>query len=231
MKKILSFSLFGNNEIYSSGAIENAKRHKKFFSDWEMRVYHNESVDSKVIDTLNLLGCITIDTFEDTNYFATMWRFYPMSEEGVLYTISRDCDSRIFERDEESVNEWIESGKKFHIIRDHPEGHWWPINAGMWGYKNDGSLNLIDLINYYKKNNYRPHENTIDQHFLKDMVYQTAIKDCYLNDEYFNYEGFGEKIKRDRKMDDFAFIGEPFDKNNNQLTNYRDSIKNRYYNY
>ena len=84
---------------------------------------------------------------------------------------------------------------------------------------------------HYKKNNYRPHENTIDQHFLKDMVYQTAIKDCYLNDEYFNYEGFGEKIKRDRKMDDFAFIGEPFDKNNNQLTNYRDSIKNRYYNY
>ena len=55
------------------------------------------------------------------------------------------------------------------------------------------------------------------------MVYQTAIKDCYLNDEYFNYEGFGEKIKRDRKMDDFAFIGEPFDKNNNQLTNQIDN--------
>jgi len=43
-----------------------------------------------------------------------------------------------------------------------------------------------------------------------------------------NYEGIGTPIKRDRKLDDFAFIGEPFDENDNQLANHRDMIIQRY---
>lgn len=228
MKKVLSFTLFGNNEKYTSGAIENAKRHKTFFKDWEMRVYHNDSVDQQVINELNSLGCVTINTGEDTNYFATMWRFYPMCEEGVSHVISRDCDSRIFERDEAAVNDWLESGKKFHIIRDHPIGHGWVINAGMWGCRNDGDLDIVKLINDYKQNNNRPDERAIDQCFLRDVIHEIARQDCHVSDEYFNYEGIGQKISRARHLDDFAFIGEPFDKDNNQIEDYRGSIKERY---
>ena len=79
------------------------------------------------------------------------------------------------------------------------------------------------------KINYRPEDRSIDQCFLRDVIYPKTNSNVYVNDEYFNYEGIGEKISRDRHLDEFAFIGEPFDENNNQIDNYRESIINRYY--
>jgi hypothetical protein len=40
------------------------------------------------------------------------------------------------------------------------------------------------------------------------MVYPLTKESRLVHDEYFNYEGDCYKIKRDRKIDNFAFIGE-----------------------
>jgi hypothetical protein len=32
-----------------------------------------------------------------------------------------------------AVEEWINSGLNFHVMRDHANGHSWAIMAGMWG--------------------------------------------------------------------------------------------------
>ena len=37
-----------------------------------------------------------------------------------------------FQRERDAVNEWLESNKTFHLMRDHP-WHGSEINAGMWG--------------------------------------------------------------------------------------------------
>ena len=132
MKKILSFSLYGDKPIFNVGCIENAKLHKNFFTDWVMRVYCNNSVPEETLTELKKYDVEIVILDQDTNYFASMWRFHPYSEPGVSHFISRDADSRISKRDECAVNQWIESKKEFHIIRDHPVGHGWVINAGMW---------------------------------------------------------------------------------------------------
>jgi len=71
-------------------------------------------------------------------------------------------------------------------------------------------------------------DRAVDQRFLQEIIYPRAVESLFLHDEYFNYEGIGTPIKRDRKLDDFAFIGEPFDENDNQLSNHRDMIIQRY---
>ena len=48
--------------------------------------------------------------------------------------MSRDLDSRLNDREQAAVQEWLNSKKEFHIMRDHPM-HGWPILGGLWGCK------------------------------------------------------------------------------------------------
>jgi hypothetical protein len=226
--KLISFSLYGNNPKYTIGAIKNSELREKFYPDWEMRVYHNDSVPNYVLDELKDNNVVLVNTGVDENVCNAMWRFAPASEEGVEYFISRDCDSRLFERDVAAVEEWIASGKDFHIIRDHPGGHAWEISAGMWGAKGGFIENIKEKMDQYIQTSSWVTDRAVDQRFLQEIIYPQAVTSLFVHDEYFNYEGIGTPIKRDRKLDDFAFIGEPFDENDNQLENHRDMIIQRY---
>ena len=61
-------------------------------------------------------------------------RFYPIDEPDVDLLFSRDADSRINERDQFVISEFIKSNKMFHIVRDHYE-HKFPILGGIFGVK------------------------------------------------------------------------------------------------
>lgn len=226
--KVISFSLYGDNPKYTIGAIKNSEVREKFYPDWQMRVYHNDSVPNYVLEQLEANNVVLINTKVDQNVCNAMWRFAPASEKGVEYFISRDCDSRLFERDVAAVEEWIASGKDFHIIRDHPGGHAWEISAGMWGAKGGFIENIKEKMDQYIQTSSWVTDRAVDQRFLQEIIYPQALTSLFVNDEYFNYEGIGTPIKRDRKLDDFAFIGEPFDENDNQLANHRDMIIQRY---
>jgi hypothetical protein len=226
--KVISFSLYGDNPKYTIGSIKNAKLKKKFYPEWEMRVYHNDSVPDSILEELEKNKVVLINTKVDQGVCNAMWRFAPASEEGVEYFISRDCDSRLFERDVAAVEEWLSSDKKFHIIRDHPGGHAWEISAGMWGCKGGFIENIQEKMQNYIQTSSWITDRAVDQRFLQEIIYPQAITSLFLHDEYFNYERIGTQIKRDRKLDNFAFIGEPFDENDNQLENHRDMIIQRY---
>lgn len=223
--KLITLTLFGQNPLYTTGAIENAKLCGQVFPDWTLRVYHNDSVPGGVIGELRRLGAETVDTGEPSNAFATLWRFYPMSEPGVTHVISRDCDSRLSLRDRCAVDQWLASGKRFHIIRDHPVGHFWVINAGMWGCRNDHDLDFRALIRDYLAANDDPDFLAVDQCFLRDVIYPRAREDVFVNDEYFDYEKIGVRIARDRRLDDFAFIGEAFGPDNRPIGDRRQVIR------
>ncbi len=44
----------------------------------------------------------------------------PLLDDMVDTFMSRDSDSAIISREEDSVREWLASNKTFHIMRDHP---------------------------------------------------------------------------------------------------------------
>ena len=200
--KVVSFSLFGEDPLYNIGAVKNSELMSTIFPGWEMWVYHDNTVP---IDTLEKLKSNNVRLINSIGigFYRSMWRFYPCGNSEVQYFISRDSDSRISLRDSESVNEWISSGKDFHIIRDHPVGHSWSINGGMWGAKG-GKIDIINLIKNYNSN---PYNKFIDQEFLRDVIYPLTKHSRLVHDEYFKYEDNCLPIKRDRKLDNFAFIG------------------------
>jgi len=225
--KVISFSLYGDNPKYTIGAIKNSELKETFFPGWEMRVYHNDSVPNYVLEQLEANNVVLINTGVEQGVCNAMWRFAPASEKVECF-ISRDCDSRLFERDAVAVQEWLESGKCFHIIRDHPGGHAWEISAGMWGARGCFIEDIQEKMNHYIETSSWVKDRAVDQRFLQEIIYPRAVESLFLHDEYFNYEGIGTPIKRNRKLDDFAFIGEPFDENDNQLSNHRDMIIQRY---
>ena len=229
MTKVISFSLYGNLPKYNIGSIKNSELYKKFFPDWEMWVYHNDSVPKETLDILKNNKVKLIDMQVEEGPRNALWRFLPAQDESVDYFISRDCDSRLFERDVISVNDWIESEKPFHIIREHPWGHTWVINAGMWGCVGGFIEDIKDSMNEYFKNSKWSNVREVDQWFLKECIYPEVKDYSFISDEFVNFEGRSVPINRDREIDNFAFIGEPFDENDIPLDpSHRELIKDYY---
>jgi hypothetical protein len=69
------------------------------------------------------------------------WRFLVASDPNIERYVIRDIDSRISRREKLAVDEWIASGKQFHVMRDHPSHSNNAMSGGMWG----GTLSIYTL--------------------------------------------------------------------------------------
>jgi hypothetical protein len=210
--KYLSFSLWGDNPIYTMGAIKNAEQWKEFYSDWQMIIYYDNTVPTNIINNLITMDVKMID-MSDTSMYGMFWRFLASDIPDCEYAVFRDCDSRISNREKLAVDEWINSKKTLHVMRDHPY-HRIPygndklgILGGMWGIKG----NLIPITEMIDKSQYSSHHNYgNDQTFLK-TIYSIFENDRYTHDEFFEKKPFPIKRKNGR------FIGERIDENDNPV--------------
>jgi len=188
MKKIISYSLYGNKDKYCFGIIESVDIIKKKYNDWDIYIFYSNDVPSRIINKLREYGCVLHEcSSEGYKWEGMFWRFYPLDSDDIDIVISRDCDSRITEREMNLVNQWINSDKCFHIIRDHP-AHGIEILGGTWGAKVKKFQELsknhdLKPIDFYKKKFYelypRDQERQPDQIFLKDYIFP-IIKDSNL---------------------------------------------------
>jgi len=132
-KKIISFALWGSNPLYVDGAIWNAEHSKEFYPDWICRFYHDDTVPIPALERIAATGAEMRLMCETTDVLGMFWRFHPMfDDEEIERFIVRDTDSRVSAREVKMVDEWVESGKPFHIIRDC-ESHGTSILGGTWG--------------------------------------------------------------------------------------------------
>lgn len=215
MSKYLSFSLWGDNPLYNIGAIRNAELWKTIYPEWDMVVYYDNSVPKETIDSLTSLNVTTIDMTNSGTY-GMFWRFFAVSLPNCELAIFRDTDSRISIREKISVDEWIESKKSLHVMRDHP-AHGIPygnnslgILGGMWGLKNN-VIPLMDMMkNFFSSG--KVMEYGSDQRFLKS-VYSILENDRCTHDDFFEKKPF--PIKRENGR----FIGERININEQPLTN------------
>jgi hypothetical protein len=182
MKRILSFSLWGNNPLYTVGAIANADLAKKIYPGWICRFYiHEPSIPSNILKELYSRDNVEIVKMPDDNGWSGMlWRFYPATEPDVEIMLSRDCDSRLTLREKACIDQWLninDGGGRFRkvmTIRDTCV-HQSQMMGGLWGVR-DGFLSFI-----------KPHldlliEKTrttaikgVDQDFLNSKIYLYAL--------------------------------------------------------
>ena len=183
MKKIISFSLWGDKPIYTVGAISNAKLAQTIYPGWICRFYiHRPSVPKYVIEELSKQPNVElVDMPKDIGWSAMLWRFYPVTEDNVSVMISRDCDSRLSLREKACVDHWLEkTERRVMTIRDSCV-HQSQMMGGLWGVK-DGFLKFIKpyldrLIEQTKHTAIKG----VDQDFLNNKIYLYSLGLLNLN--------------------------------------------------
>ena len=199
--KVISYSLWGDNPIYTTGALKNADIAKTLYPDWECWYYTGGSCPTNVIELLETKDNVRIIPMsEEGDWTGMFWRFLPACNDNVSVMISRDTDSRLSEREKLAVDQWLASDKQFHIMRDHPY-HNTVILGGMWGCKYPLLSDMDKLIDAYQKGNFWQ----VDQNFLREIVYNKVKHTCMVHDEFFEKQPF--PTKRDNKL----FVGMAFD--------------------
>jgi protein O-GlcNAc transferase len=206
MKKIISYSLWGTNPKYTIGAIRNAELAKVIYPDWLCRFYTGNDVPKNITDHLLSLDAEVID-MNGTGWNGMFWRFLAADSDNIV--ISRDTDSRLNQREKFAVDEWLNSDKDFHIMRDHPH-HATHILGGMWGARNGVLKGISNMIKEYDKGAY-DNRWQVDQNFLREMIYPVVQVHSFVHDEFFENKPFPFKRV------DGEFVGAPFDENDNIL--------------
>ena len=210
--RYVSYSLWGDNELYNVGMVKNAQQVPEIYPNWQMVVYHDNSVPK---ETLHILEDLNVKLFNVNGHTHGMfWRFFASDLPDCEYVIFRDGDSRLSIREKMAVDEWIESGKTIHVMRDHP-AHQIPygnntlgILGGMWGIKGN-TIPMKESIENFSKN--RTMGYGIDQTFLK-TIYNVFQDDRCTHDDFFEKKPFPIQRKNGR------FIGERMDINDNPVT-------------
>jgi len=187
MKKVISFSLWGDKPIYTVGAVENAKDALTMYPDFECWFYiHRPSVPPAVIEELSVFKHVKVVLKEDdlATCMPMSWRFEAIDDPTVEIMMSRDTDTRFLMREKLAVDEWLASGKLFHIMRDHPH-HYNPsmrIFAGMFGTKKLPSFSWLEHLSKVS-----PHNKFDDQTFLDKYVYPQICNNCIVHTSFAVY--------------------------------------------
>lgn len=205
MKKTINFSLWGDNPKYTIGAIKNAELSVSIYPDWICRFYCGKSVPIDIIQKLSAFENVELIIMdEEGDWTGMFWRFYSCEDSDIM--ISRDTDSRLSIREKMAVDEWLNSDKDFHIMRDHPY-HTTYILGGMWGCRNGILKNIKQMIFEYQKGNFWQ----VDQNFLREKIYPIVNTNSFIHDSFFNIEQNKKKFPSDRL--NWEFVGDVFDEN------------------
>ena len=232
-RRVIAFSLWGDNPKYTHGAVINMRLIHEVYPGWEAWFYVGKSVPENIVEHLEKLGGKIIKMDEPGDWTGMFWRFGAIFEEGVDVMISRDTDSRVSHREAIAVVNWLDSGKGFHIMRDHP-WHTTKILGGMWGCRK-GSLSteIKDKMKTYDK---RGDYWQTDQNFLSDVVYDHVKKDVLVHDDgFFKVDEEKRKFFPTSRIN-FEYVGEPYETNGerfqkglNELASYEMAITERVY--
>jgi len=216
MKKIISYSLWGDNPKYCVGALKNAEMRKIFYPDWIARFYVHKDVDKKYIEKLKSTDNTEIIIKEGSaDWTGMFWRFEAISDEDVSVMICRDTDSRLSHREVAAVKEFEESGMMFHIMRDHPYHNAFVL-GGMFGVKKGLIDDMKDLCQNFSQTN----QYGTDYKFFDSIKNRIPLFLTMTHDEFRGGLNFPTLRK------DFEFVGEVFDENENHVENHRLAIKN-----
>src|SRR5688572_9393291 len=208
MANCIAFSLYlsGVTEAsrgihYQTGAIRNAERIAEFYPGWKMVVYCDSAIPLSVVDEL----CnrkVDVRTVDNCSMFH---RFLINDDPTVERYLVRDADSRLNKREAGAVKEWIESGKSFHVIRDHPH-HPQPMLGGLWG-GTTGKFNMASLMHGV---NIKDRSYGADMRFLAQRVWLAIKNDCFQHDLCTWREYVGAK-RFTASFEDMRFAGEVYD--------------------
>ena len=198
--KLISYTVFGKENWYRRGLIHNIKIAKNLFSDWIVRVYLSDKIEKEFIEKVSKYKNVDLILKKERYPFeGLLWRMLPM-QEGHDAVIVRDCDTRLFQRDKNLVDDWMSSSFKYHVCRDNP-GSWNVMLGGLYGGKKP-KLIIEDKFHKWRES-YIKNKNSLylwDIGFLRQHVYPFIRSNLIVYSEHvkMNCEKNVKKIPGER---------------------------------
>jgi hypothetical protein len=134
---LISYALWGTDPRYLVGALRNVDLARKFYPGWKLRFYCSDEPSVRVHLFTVVEHDGDVEVVRDCphgDYRNLMSRLKGLLDTRYEYAMTRDADSRPNEREADAVREWIESGKRWHTMRDH-RYHSVPIMGGLFGVR------------------------------------------------------------------------------------------------
>lgn len=210
---VFSFTLFGSLDKYCKGMVRNVEEITKRFPDAKIYIYCGNDIPQMILETLGQSPAVQLILTNQIGLVNKIYRYLPIDDPNVDVCIVRDSDSRILDRDQASIEDFLHSEKLTQIIRDHIV-HKVPILGGMVSFKK-GALpcKMHDLIGHFLTTDLagKEFEFEDDQNFLRNYVYPLVVHNALIQDEYdqpFEPPSMHVKISKPRVFPDF--IGNVF---------------------
>ncbi len=220
MKSIFSFTLFGNQDKYCKGLLKNITIIEEKFPGWEVWVYCGEGISEHTVFELHSHTCVRLIPTNEEGLINKFYRFFAIDDPEVQTCIIRDADSRIYERDYACIQDFLNSDKLVHIIRDHPNHHHLMM-AGMWGIKKGALYHLQNTVRTYFeqwKQSKPSSDFWSDTLFLCDCIYPRIMYVSMIHDELQSYEPREFRTPFQYPLVENHFVGQvyEFDKEGNE---------------
>jgi predicted 2-oxoglutarate/Fe(II)-dependent dioxygenase YbiX len=193
--KIISFSLWGDSEIYNYGILENALIAIDKLPEFKIYVYYNNTVLIKTLNILKKLNNVVLILVNNTEKSAInmFWRFNPCFKSDSIVFV-RDSDSLINDRDIFVINDFIKSKCDISSVKDHPAHLKYGFLGGGWGCKNGILKKYYSYFNKYPKN--KLNIRGIDQDLLIQIYYENIDNiQLYIAKNLFNNQYYEKNIK------------------------------------
>lgn len=189
-RNVIAFSLFGAADRYCQGALENARGRPFLYPGWTCRFYVDASVSGDITRGLAALGAQIMQVKGlPADTFGTFWRYLVADDDAVDRFLIRDADSIINTRERVAVDEWLDSDRHFHVMRDYIT-HSELVLAGMWGGVRGALPPLLPAIHRFVSDPIHLRGRTADQEFLRDLLWPTIRQSVLTHDSQFD---FGER--------------------------------------
>jgi len=226
---IFSFSLYGNEPMYIKGMIENVKLLETAHPDARIHIYIADDVLLETKITLMTYPNVKLIDVQRQPGIKNMFdRFLAIDDPECTIMFVRDADSRVHSRDLACIEDFINSDKLLHIIRDHT-WHGTPILGGLWGIKKAAlAYSMKTLIDDWIRSK-TDYPKSLDQDFLKEVIYPYHRPNALIHDRVGFYEPPADLTPFRVAIKDALFCGQvhrydsegreyvEFDPDNNQI--------------
>jgi hypothetical protein len=184
--------------------IENANILSRHFPDARVQVYVANDVPSEILRQLSEIPRVRIVHVSRKKGILNMFdRFTAIDDPDCSLMFVRDADSRPHARDIACIEDFIQSDKMLHIIRDHYWHGFIHIPGGLWGIRKAAMKGTM-AANIHRWLNRRQMPASVlgmqgmqgprlppqcDQLFLRDVLYPRLKGNALIHDRIGTLEG------------------------------------------
>lgn len=209
MVSVFSFVVYGNQKKYTHGILANLQLIQIAYPLWQVWIYYGSDVDDSILSQYRSYSNAVLIPTNNTGAITKFFRYFPIDDPSVDVCMVRDADSRVNDRDQVCINDFVTSSHLFHIIRDHPN-HSHKIMAGMWGIKRGAFFGSIHaLFEQWKLHNELDFWS--DTRFLVECLYPNVATISLIHDDHNHVNDGAIRIPHHR--DNRHFIGQVYEYN------------------